>query len=147
MKIIKTYKIESSPLYGLKNKKRLATLFRIPLKQLIQFQSSNNYNTYPLNQKNRIREIQEPKTRLKCVQKRFKVLLQRIETPDWLISGKRGNSFVTNAQQHLNSKHFLTVDIESFYKNSEKEYIFRFFHYNMKMSEDVAWATDRFSCV
>ena len=94
---------------------------------------------YKIKQGDKEREIQEPKEKLKQVQKRIKELLQRLETPNWLISGKKGNSFVTNAKRHISSKYFLTMDIESFYINSSKEYVFKFFKSIMKMSEDVAW--------
>ena len=139
MKKTKTYKIESSPLYRLRNKRKLSILLEVNLKTLNQIKSDNFYNVYKIKQGNKEREIQEPKGKLKQVQKKIKKFLQRLETPNWLTSGKKGNSFVTNAKQHLGSRYFLTADIESFYRNSRREFVFKFFKSEMKMSEDTAW--------
>ena len=139
MKKIKSYRIESSPLYRLRNKRKLAVLLGVNLKTLNKLRCDNFYTTYEIKQGIKKREIQEPKEKLKYVQKKIKRLLQRLETPEWLISGKKGNSFVTNAEQHINSTYFLTADIESFYTNSNRSFVFKFFKLQMKMSEDVAW--------
>lgn len=139
MKKIKNYKIESSPLYSLRNKTKFAKLLGVPLKTLNKVRCDNCYKVYNIIQGNKKREIQEPKGELKYLQKRIKKFLQRLETPNWLISGKKGNSFVTNAEQHLDSKYLLIVDIDGFYKNSKKEYVFKFFKSEMKMSQDMAW--------
>ena len=139
MQKIKSYKIESSPLYRLRNKRKLAILQGLSPKTLNKIKLDDYYIPYPIKQGAKEREIQEPKETLKQAQKKLKKFLQRLETPDWLTSGKKGNSFVTNAKQHINSRYFLTTDIESFYKNSSREYVFKFFKSEMKMSEDVAW--------
>ena len=139
MKKTKTYKIESSPLYRLRNKRKLANFLRSDLKFLNKVKADDYYKTYHIKQRNKVREIQEPSELLKQIQKRIKTLLQRLETPDWLISGKKGNSFVTNAKQHIGSRYVLTVDIENFYINSKREFVFKFFKLQMKMSENVAW--------
>ena len=135
----KIYKIESSPFYRLRNKRKLAELLGVDLKNLNKMKTDDFYKVYKIPQGNKEREIQEPKKQLKRVQKKIKKLLQRVETPDWLISGKKGNSFVNNAEKHLGSRNMLTVDIKSFYQNSKKEYVFKFFKSTMRMSEDVAW--------
>ena len=139
MRKIKIYRIESSPLYRLRNKRKLAILLETSLKTLNQIKLDNFYIVYTIKQGNKEREIQEPREKLKQIQKKIKKLLQRLETPNWLTSGKKGNSFVTNAKQHLGSRYFLTADIESFYGNSTREFVFKFFKLEMKMSEDVAW--------
>ena len=136
----KIYKIENSPFYRLRNKRKLAELLGVDLKILNKMRTDDFYKKeYKIPQGNKERKIQEPKKQLKRVQKKIKTLLQRVETPDWLISGKKGNSFVTNAEKHLGSRYILTLDIKSFYQNSKREYVFKFFKFTMKMSEDVAW--------
>ncbi|MDE0151092.1 MAG: reverse transcriptase family protein [Bdellovibrionales bacterium] len=138
MKKIKNYPIELSPLYRLRNERKLALLLQVKTKTLHKLRSDSFYIVYT-KQGTKQREIQEPKKQLKQVHKKIKKLLQRIETPSLLISGKKGNSFVTNAQQHLASRYFLITDIEGFYKNSRREFVFKFFKFQMKMSEDIAW--------
>ncbi len=65
--------------------------------------------------------------------------MSRIETPDYLFSGKKGLCSLDNAKKHILNHYFLTADIDNFYPNSKREYIFRFYYYQMKMSEDIAW--------
>ena len=135
----KVYSLEQSPLYRLRNKRKLAALLGVSPQNLRKIKNDNSYKEYSKKQNDKIRRIQAPKPKLKQLQKSLKKFLQRIETPDWLISGKKGNSFVTNAKQHSRSKHLLKVDIKNFYPNSNRRFVFKFFKKDMQMAEDVAW--------
>ena len=72
MKKTKTYKIESSPLYRLRNKRKLANLLRSDLKVLNKVKADDYYKIYHIKQRNKVREIQEPSELLKQIQKENK---------------------------------------------------------------------------
>ena len=139
MKEKKKYSIDKSPLYLLKSKRKLAAILFVSQNDLSLLVSDSLYNVFYKKVKNKLRLIEEPIGLRKKVHKRLLNILSRIETPNYLFSGKKGLSFVDNARYHVKNDYFLLLDIESFYLNSSKEYIFRFFHYVLKMSQDVAW--------
>lgn len=139
MKEKKKYSIERSPLYSLKYKRKLADILFVSEEDLSLLASDSLYNVFPKKVKNKLRKIEEPIGLRKKVHKRLLNLLSRIETPDYLFSGKKGFSFVDNARYHIENDYFLLMDIESFYLKSSKEYIFRFFHYVLQMSEHISW--------
>lgn len=81
-----------------------------------------------------------PKPFLKLVHKKLANLLSRIETPNYLHSGVKRKSYVTNGRYHAKpSSYALTLDLSKFYQSSSKEFIFKAFKYNFNMSDDVAW--------
>ena len=88
--------------------------------------------------KEKIRKIQTPKNELKKVHKRFQRLFSRIETPGFLYSGVTGRSYIDNAKSHKENHYLLNLDVKDFYPSCSGEYIFKCFHYEFKMSEDVA---------
>lgn len=139
MKEKKKYQLENSPLFSLKSKKKLASILFLTIEELRSLAIDDSYNVYFKKVKGKKRLIEEPNGLRKKVHKRLQNLLSRIITPDYLFSGKKGLSFVDNANSHSKNDYFLLVDIKNFYPNSNIEYIFRFFHYVLKMSEDVAW--------
>lgn len=138
----KRYGITQSPLYKLSNKKKLAELLRVSLDQLIDI-VDNNVKYYKVWEKEtpgkKNRTVEAPKPVLKIIQRRICRLLSRIETPNWLMSGKKGVSYADNAKFHLENNYFLCTDISSFYPSCLKEYVFKFFKNELKMPEDIAW--------
>jgi RNA-directed DNA polymerase len=139
VKTQKKYPLEKSPLFSIHNKNKLAELLRISRNELLSLASNNYYRVFPKKSKEKIRIIEEPIGLRKRVHKRIQNLLSRIETPKYLFSGQKGISFIDNAKFHIDNSYFIAVDIEGFYQNTEIEYIFRFFKYNLKMSDDLAW--------
>lgn len=131
---IKIYPITQSPLYKLSTKKKLASLLNVTSEKLYKLIDDSNYNVFTENG----REIQEPKADLKKVHEIIKELLSRVEKPEFLFSGVKRRSAITNAKFHLDNQYIMTTDISSFYRSSKDEYVFRFFYYNMKMQEDTA---------
>lgn len=137
--------IEFSPFYRLQKKSSLATLLRVALKEITKMvgvlntnphQYYNVFKTYDNPTKSRL--IEEPLGNLKKIHSRIKNLLMRTETPEWLISGKKGKSIVDNALPHLTARFVTCVDIEKFYKSTSKERILQTFLYTFKTSSDVA---------
>ena len=134
-RILKYYPIHQSPFYKLKSKKKLSTLLGITLNELSKLTEGKYYNTFLTKKK---REIQEPRRKLKIVHAKIKKKLCNLEYPDYLFSGIRGRSSVSNAKHHLHSKYILICDIKSFYRSCEKKYILRFFLFTLKTSPDIA---------
>ena len=137
--------LEFSPFYRLQKKSSLATLLRVPLKKIIKIVSILNtipekyYNVFTsYDNPKKPRVIEEPRDNLKKIHSRIKTLLMRTETPEWLISGKKGKSIVDNALPHLTAQFVTCVDIEKFYKSTSRERILQTFIYTFKTSSDVA---------
>jgi len=84
------------------------------------------------------REIQCPKFKLNKVHTRLASLLCRIKMPDFLHSGVKKRSYVTNAHAHLGDHPILTMDISSFFKSVSKTSIYHSFIEYFNMSPDIA---------
>src|SRR3989338_9167659 len=94
----KNYPIDRSPLFRLRNKRKFAMLLKLPLKKIRSLCSDDNYYEYPEEKNGNVRLIQAPKANLKNIQKNFTNILSRIETPEWIVSGKKGMSYIDNAK-------------------------------------------------
>ncbi|MCG2725840.1 MAG: hypothetical protein L6420_06225 [Elusimicrobia bacterium] len=132
----KLYPIERSPLYNLSNKRTLTKLLNTDKKSIESLLKNTAYKVY-LNKKKRL--IEEPFPELKKIQSKLNNLLQKIETPSWLKSGKKGMKITDNANIHIKNPYIVCVDIESFYKSVARDKIFQNFKYTFKMTDDVAW--------
>ena len=84
------------------------------------------------------REIMEPDNELKKIQTRIFELLNRIEKPNWLMSGKRYTSYVDNARKHQDNSFVTTMDIEKFYDSTQEVQVYNFFKQRLETSIDVA---------
>lgn len=136
----KMYVLEQSPLYRMRNKKKLATLLRISPKYLISEHSQEYYKfSRPKLNGDGIRQFTVPSDELKYAQKKLCILLSRIQTPDWVISGKKKHSYITNAENHIDNTFVKTMDISKFYDSAERKYVHRMFKETFKMAEDIAW--------
>lgn len=135
----KSYIKEKSPFYKLSNKRRLCELLNTSLGDVNKLLTKDNYKIYYKYTQGKKRQICEPKKQLKYIQKRIQRFLSRIETPEYLFSGKKGLCYVDNAKHHKNSKFIVDIDICSFYPCCKHENIFRFFHFKFLMPDDVAW--------
>lgn len=136
----KIYKIEQSPLYRMRNKRKLAVLFGLP-KNYFSHRSEYNYFEFskPKPNGDGERHFTVPSEELKLIQKALCRLLMRIETPEWVMSGKKHCSYITNAERHKNCKFLKTMDISQFYDSVQKRYIYRMFRDIFKMADDIAW--------
>ncbi len=134
----KEYSIEKSPLYRLRNKKKLAILLGLPnnyFKKVHQYKYSEFYEDKPNGGK---RRINNPEEKLKKIQKKLFKLLNRIEKPIWVISGVKGKSYVDNAKLHQLNANICTIDIEQFYDSTKEIYVYNFFNNVMKMSTNIS---------
>lgn len=135
----KSYALKDSALYNLTTKKRLVELLGNPFNELVELSGDNNYRVFFLEKEGKKpREVQAPIYNLDVVQTRIASLLVRVATPDYLHSGVKGRSNITNATTHVGNHPVLTMDIQNYYPSVTKKAIFHFFHNTMRASPDVA---------
>lgn len=131
--------LDQCALYKCTSKKRLAELLKISLSELKYLGGVESYNIYlQPKSKDGYRTIYAPSENLKAVQRRVKVLLQRIEKPSWVFSGKRGSCHIDNGAYHKDSHYLIATDIEQFYDSCTREQVYRFFISKMCVAPDVA---------
>ncbi|KQN55201.1 DNA polymerase [Serratia sp. Leaf51] len=136
----KSYNLIDSPFFMLKSKKKLAALLGIAIADLaLLMKDEGNYSIFEqLSKKGKSRKIQKPLDALDIVHTRIASLLSRIKLPEYLHSGKKGHSNITNAQAHLNTSKTMTSDVKAFFPSTTRNMIFSFYFSVMKMSSDVA---------
>ncbi|MDA8223586.1 reverse transcriptase family protein [Desulfosporosinus sp.] len=139
---VSSYKLEKSFFYRLRNRRRLAkflglapSFFNTPTykKEIIFYRTF-----YIIKRDGKKRIINNPGKTLKAIQKIILKYLSRIETPKWLISGKRGKSYVDNGIFHKESYYVNTADIKTFYDNCKTNDVYKMFLNTFKMSPDLA---------
>ncbi len=138
----KLYPLHDCLLYKLSNKKRLASIINTDIKNFDLLRENDLYKVHTYAG----RVIQEPVQELRRVHNRLFTLISRIETPRFLFSGKKGCSHVSNARAHVENHYFTKMDIEGFYRNSLKEYVFRFYLHILRQAPDIARILAEISC-
>lgn len=135
------YPIDSSPLHKLRTKRKLAQLLgtEVAVVNGLTRDTDRNYKVFPIRSGRKQRWIQEPKPNLKRLHRRLFRLLQRIDTPDYLHSGVKGRSYMTNAAAHVGPHQVYKLDIKSFFPSVAPTHIYFFFHDLLNCSPDVAW--------
>lgn len=136
----KSYSLHDSPLYKIRTKRKLAGILQHPLPDLKGLCSDEeNYTVFEEAKKGgKPREIQKPNPKLEIVHTRIASLLCRVGTPDYLHSGKKGHSNVSNAFAHVDSSNLLTTDVKSFFPSTSRRQVFSFFYSILRCSPDVA---------
>jgi len=137
----KTYPLNQSPFYRLKVKKKLYQLLGLTKAQVERLSQDNSYNVFT-NEKGRV--IQEPISQLKLAHKRIGKMLARIELPDFLHSGRKTYSTLSNAEAHINSDELLKLDIHKFFPSTTAAKVYKVFHEKFEMSPDVAYVITNF---
>lgn len=135
----KQYPLESSPLYRLSNLRVLAELLDVPVKELRHVDRLINYHTFEKPKANGdFRVVSSPDPFLKKIQRRILLYLRRINTPEWLISGKKGKSYIDNARYHVKSHFVITADISKFFDHCRCENVYCLYKNTFHMAEDIA---------
>lgn len=134
------YPINQCALYKCNTKRKLESLLTIEPGGLKNIQYAIQYRSFEIDKKNtnEKRKITAPAKTIKAVQTRILTLLQRIERPEWLISGERGKCYIDNGKAHMDASYMLAVDIKKFYDNCRRDGVYRFFRNRMKTEPDVA---------
>lgn len=151
------YPIESSPLYRLKSKKRLAALLKLSIRELLQITSTSSqyYKSFLVKDKSlqihpcfckKARTAQLIRNPLKEVHTRLYMYLKRIITPTYLQSAKKGVSYVSNARQHVGDKVVFCTDIKNFYESISFPKIYSFFSNDLHCSPDVSFILTTLCC-
>lgn len=136
----KTYQIEKSPLYRMRNRRKLAILLGLPENYFSNKQQHEYYEfSKPKANGDGERHFTVPTEELKLIQKVLCRLLTRIETPDWVMSGKKHCSYITNAEKHIQNQFVKTMDISQFYDSVQRKYIYKMFKDTFGMAEDISW--------
>jgi retron-type reverse transcriptase len=137
----KVYDFKQSPLYCLKSKKKLASLFGLNLNQLNNLLKSELiYSEYERTdpETGKKRFVEAPRGPLVAVQSKLDTFLSRIEVPCFLHSPAKNRSQLTNANVHRESKTMMKLDIKSYFPSTPSRRIYYFFHKILKCSPDVA---------
>ncbi|APA82882.1 reverse transcriptase family protein [Francisella tularensis] len=134
------YTKNQSPLYKLNSKKKLATLLYTDIANIKKcLANPKRYRNFEKPIANKVRSFEPPVGLNKKIHTRIFQLLTRIDDiPEYLHSGVKGRSYVTNAKQHQLSQYFLKMDIKDFYPSTGKDKVFLFFYEYLQCSPDVA---------
>lgn len=139
MKIRKSYPLNQSPLYQLRSKKRLAELLSVPLSSLVKLsKSDSNYKKFSIVKNGKSRLVETPKPFLETIHKKLFGLLRRLEVPEYLHSGVKKRSHVSNAESHKGKNELAKIDIKAFYPETKRESIYQFFRQALSCSPDVS---------
>ncbi|OOP74115.1 reverse transcriptase family protein [Clostridium beijerinckii] len=138
---INQYKLEDSLLYRLRNRGKLAEMFNLPHNYFrTQYKLDIEYKSKHIktgrNKKDRL--VENPNEKLKNIQRKILKYLSRIQTPDWIISGKKGKSYIDNSKFHKDNSYVITSDIMNFYPSCKRDYVYRMFRYTFRMPSDLA---------
>lgn len=134
--------LEQSPLYNLSSKAKLAHLLGCRTQFLHNFRNSRRqYNIFKIKKTNVTgkRPVEDPNVFLKRIHSKFKSLISEIKTPEYLHSGTKGKSHITNARSHIDAKYCVTLDLQSFYQTATKTFLSYMFHTVFQMPDDIAY--------
>ena len=136
---LRQYPVNQSPLYRLASRLKVADLLGVSLKSLENLaRAQESYRVFDIAQNGKLRQVEVPKGLLSKVHKRLFLLLSRVEKPDYLHSGVRGRSYITNAKAHAPNVPLVKVDVKKFYPSVHRGMIFDFFRFQMQCSPDVS---------
>lgn len=134
------YPLDQCPLYKVASRKRLALdVFNVDLGFLERLANNlSNFRVFKIHQGDKERQVEVPKVVLERIHRRLFNLLERIEKPDYLHSGVRRRSYISNAKVHVGNVPLVKLDIKKFYPSIDGARVSRFFTDSMQCSPDVA---------
>ncbi len=136
-----TYPLDQCALYKCQSKKRLNKVLGFSYKTALAYTGIQFYRVRKIQKDSNpleCRVVYAPHWKLKKAQARIKKLLERVQTPSWLYSGKKGVCHVDNARHHEGSPYVLTLDLASFFDACNRNAVYLFFRDKMKCAPDVA---------
>jgi hypothetical protein len=136
------YSLDRSPIFKIRGKGVLARLLHLGPKTLEAFASQQPelYNEFDIegSRPGKIRHIEAPREDLKLLQRRLSHLLMRIEPPDFLFCPVKRRDFLSNASRHIGAKIVWTIDVKSYFENTESWKVENFFLKEMQCAPDLA---------
>jgi len=144
-----SHPLNQSQLYKLKSRQKLASLLRSSLNIIEQLakNGSKEYKEFEKQVGKKDRHIECPKGKLYAIASRLNDLLGRIQVPEYVHSGIKGRSYVTNAKAHLTDVPLIKEDIKSFFPLSSYKFVFACFIQAFQCSPDVASILTRLSTI
>lgn len=135
----KSYSLQECVFYKLTSKKRLEKILFSSIQELKLLSDDRNYILfYEKSDINKKRLIEKPNEKLDIVHTRIASLISRIIQPQYMHSGLKDKSYISNASSHLGKKPVLTTDIKSFFPSTTRLKVFNFFHKKLRCSSDIA---------
>ncbi len=134
----KRVSLRGSALFKLTSPVRLANILCISPGQLAHLAERAEANYCVRTDRKTGRLIEEPKALLKQVHARVARLLAQIETPDYLHSGVKRRSYVTNAAEHSVEGGAVKLDVKKFFPSVRAAAVCHFFTDIMEYPMDVA---------
>jgi hypothetical protein len=134
------YTLNQSPLFKMRNHRKLAALLDMPLAELRRLRHSDTlYTEFDIPKKSGgARHVENPRRPLKLAQARIARLLSRIVPPDYLFCPVKGRSYVTNAAQHRDNRIVRCLDIRKYFPSTPAYRVYWFFRNIMRCDADVA---------
>jgi hypothetical protein len=131
--------LSESALYKVESRKKLANILfsSLPTIQALADQK-NSYRSFEVEHGGKQRSVERPRPALARLQRRVFQILDCIEKPDYLHSGRKSRSYITNAQVHVGWVPLVKLDIKKFYASVSSAHIYRLFHDVLRCSPDVA---------
>jgi len=139
-----SYPIQKSPLFGLSSIHLLARALQLNVGRLRDIEPLVVlYREGITHRDGRDRRTETPTKTLRRIHNRIQVLLSRIETPDYLHSGKKKRSYITNAAAHFGNAQLFEADISKFYQSATREQVYKCFCDIFGCCSDVAGILSR----
>lgn len=136
---MKSYALNQCPLFKMMSKRKLASLLGFDASVLQTLANrTTNYHCFDIAQGEKKRRIEVPKRALERVHRRLFTFLERIEKPEYLHSGRKKRSYITNAQVHVGLAPMVKLDLKKFYPSVAFSRVYRFFHDALLCSSDVS---------
>lgn len=134
----KRVSLRGSALFKLTSPERLADILCITPADLDRLVRRGDGNYAVWVNKESGRRIEEPKPDLKALHARIARLLAQIETPEYLHSGIKKRSYVTNAAGHSVQGGAIKLDVKKFFPSARAVQVHEFFVTMMEYPIDVA---------
>lgn len=133
------YSIENNSLYKVRYSAKLCKILKIEKDDLLVVTESKDLSCfYRQVYDSRDREIYKPEGILYAIHKRINFLLNHIQKPYYLHSGRKGFSYITNAQQHIGQPQVLTLDIQSYFSSISRTNVFKLFRNRFNCSHKIS---------
>lgn len=145
----KRYVLNQSPLYKLRNRKRLARLLDLSAMELRALcdNADSLYSEFDVPKKSGgVRGVENPRRQLKIAQANIARLLGRIAPPDYLFCPVKGRCYVTNAAQHRGQRVVRCLDVRKYFPSTSSRRVYWFFRTVMQCEVDIAAILARLAC-
>lgn len=126
-------------LYNLQRKRDLYLMLGFFNKNSLK-ENINKYKPYieVQSKKRLIEPTLNKNSKLAIAQKKVTNLLQEIDYDDYVFSGVKGRSYISNGKYHLGCRELVAIDMRKFYPNTHREKVYKFFRDKMLCNNDIA---------